>query len=133
MEALVKIADLTFKDEQLVVQCVHEMLKLHFVKELQKIPGISSLKLGIAITRVLCTAIEHSKIKNKDEKIDKKKLALEVLGLVFPGLTVTDLNLYGQQIEFLLNNEIIRAKAKTTIIKIYHKVCKLKCLSKKKK
>jgi hypothetical protein len=68
-----------------------------------------------------------------DEKIDKKKLALEVLGLVFPGLTVTDLNLYGQQIEFLLDNEIIRAKAKTTIIKIYHKVCKLKCLSKKKK
>lgn len=131
MEQLVKIPQLSFDDEPLVIHCVFEILKKHLITELTKIPNIGTFKLGIVITTLVCKAVENSVITNKDEKIDKKKLVLEVLTSIF-ALTPAEQTLVGQQIEFLLSNKIVVKIKKAVSTRIYHKIAKISFPKKKK-
>lgn len=127
MDALVKIPELTLKST-LKSHVLFELVLDKIVQELKKLPNLQSFKLNNEMASLVCTLIENT-VKKKD-KVDKKKLAVQVLTLVFT-LNPAEQIVISNQIEYLLENKLIKKIKKAITTRIYRKGKKL--LFKKKR
>lgn len=73
----------------------------------QAIPAIAGLRMDIELTLYICRLIETLTIVSKN-KIDKKKIATDILASVFAGFTEVEKDLIGKQIQYLHNNKRIK-------------------------
>jgi len=106
MENLVTIPPIVLKNS-LQTHGIFEILHQKIVDELKKIPNVLSLKLNSEITALVSTLVENT--VSKHHKIDKKKLVLQI----------------GHQIEFLLDNKLIKKMKKSLCSKVYNSVVNL--------
>jgi len=127
MDALVKIPELTLKST-LKSHVLFELVLDKIVQELKKLPNLQSFKLNNEMASLVCTLIENT-VKKKD-KVDKKKLAVQVLTLVFT-LNPAEQIVISNQIEYLLENKLIKKIKKAITTRIFRKGKKL--LFKKKR
>lgn len=119
----ITIPDLTYKSVVLS-HIVYEALYAKIVEQLKKIPNITGFKLSNEFTSLVCLTVESSVYDNKiKEKIDKKKLVVSILTALF-SLTVPEQVLIGSQIEFILENKLIKRVKKALYTKVYRKVLK---------
>ena len=121
MENLVTIPPIVLKNS-LQTHGIFEILHQKIVDELKKIPNVLSLKLNSEMTALVSTLVENS--VTKDHKVDKKKLVLQILTTVFSLLPAEVLQI-GHQIEFLLDNKLIKKTKKTICSKVYNSVVNL--------
>jgi hypothetical protein len=127
MESLVKIPEIKFEGFASPI-AKEEMLKAKILTELKKLPNPAKFKLEASFTTLVCTIVEHAIKDNKIEKIDKKEVVLYCLSN-YTGLNEAERVILGQQIEFLLNNKLVK-KLKKTIIKQIIKAIKQLCKKK---
>lgn len=119
----ITIPDLTYKSVVLS-HIVYEALYAKIVEQLKKIPNITGFKLSNEFTSLVCLTVESSVYDNKiKEKIDKKKLVVSILTALF-SLTVPEQVLIGSQIEFILENKLIKRVKKALYTKVYRKMLK---------
>jgi hypothetical protein len=118
MDALVKIPELTLKST-LKSHVLFELVLDKLVQEIKKLPNLQSFKLNNEMASLVCTLIENT-VKKKD-KVDKKKLAVQVLTLVFT-LTPAEQIIISNQIEYLLENKLIKKIKKAITTRAYRKV-----------
>ena len=121
MENLVTIPPIVLKNS-LQTHGIFEILHQKIVDELKKIPNVLSLKLNSEITALVSTLVENT--VSKHYKIDKKKLVLQILTTVFT-LSAPEVLQIGHQIEFLLDNKLIKKLKKSLCSKVYNSVVNL--------
>ena len=76
------------------------------LKDIQKIPNYQSLKNEVEILLHICNLIENLISKNK-QKIDKKKLVLDIMAQVFCCNSDSEREVLEKQIQFLYDNKLI--------------------------
>jgi hypothetical protein len=76
------------------------------LKDIQKIPNYQSLKNEVEILLHICNLIENLISKNK-QKIDKKKLVLDIMAQVFCCNSDSEKEVLEKQIQFLYDNKLI--------------------------
>jgi hypothetical protein len=76
------------------------------LKDIQKIPNYQSLKNEVEILLHICNLIENLISKNK-QKIDKKKLVLDIMAQVFHFNSDSEKEGLEKQIQFLYDNKLI--------------------------
>jgi len=121
MENLVTIPPIVLQNS-LLSHGVFEMIAQKVIEELKKIPNLQSLRLNPEINKLVCTIVENT--VTKDHKVDKKKLVLQILSTVFT-LTALEILQIGQQIEFCLDNNLIKKTKKPITTKVYNSVVNL--------
>ena len=126
MDKLVVVPELFLKSS-LKSHAIAEILKTKVLEEVKKIPNIGLFKHHIELTELICTIIENS-IKKK-HKINKKKLALDIINELF-GLSPEDSILLDHQIEYILENGLVKKNRKKLTSKIYDGVTSLSCAKK---
>jgi hypothetical protein len=121
MENLVTIPPIVLK-HSLQTHGIFELLHQKIVDELKKIPNLLSLKLNSEMTALVSTLVENT--VNKDHKIDKKKLVTQILTTAFL-LSAQEILQVGHQIEFVLDNKLIKKNKKKLSSKVYNSVVNL--------
>ena len=131
MENLVTLPPINLKNS-LLSHGVYELINAKIIEEVKKIPNYLQLKLNPELTALISSLVEHS--TTKDQKIDKKKLVIQVLQTIF-SLTAPEVIIVGQQIEFLLDNKLVKRAKKKYLKKAYNLMVNLSSgkLSTKKK
>jgi len=76
------------------------------LKDIQKIPNYQSLKNEVEILLHICNLIENLISKNK-QKIDKKKLVIDIMAQVFCCNSDSEREVLEKQIQFLYDNKLI--------------------------
>jgi hypothetical protein len=127
MESLVKIPEIKFEGFSSPV-AKEEMLKVKILAELKKLPNPAKFKLDASFTTLVCTIVEHAIKDNKIEKVNKKEIVSYCLSN-YTGLSEAEKLILDQQIEFLLNNKLVK-KIKKTFYKIVKKTIKQICKKK---
>ena len=118
MENLVTIPPLVLKNS-LQAHSIYELLSQKIIDEIKKIPNVSQLKLNTELTALVSTLVENT--TEKDQKIDKKKLVIQILQTVF-NLLPPEIVIIGQQIEFLLDNKLVKKVTRKLSNKVYNGV-----------
>ena len=118
MENLVTIPPLVLKNS-LQAHSIYELLSQKIIDEIKKIPNVSQLKLNTELTALVSTLVENT--TEKDQKIDKKKLVIQNLQTVF-NLLPPEIVIIGQQIEFLLDNKLVKKVTRKLSNKVYNGV-----------
>lgn len=122
MESIV-IPELTLKST-LLSHIVYETLLQKIVEQIKKIPNLTGFRLSNELTALICNIVEQSVKDNaKKEKVDKKKLVIAILSSVF-GLNPQEQITVGTQIEYLLENKLIKRVVKAVSTKVYRKFLK---------
>ena len=116
MENLVEIPPIVLKNS-LQSHSIYELLSQKIIEEIKKIPNVLGLKMNSEMTALVCTLVENT--VEKIHKVDKKKLVCQVLSIVFT-LTAPELLQIGQQIEFLLDNKLIKKATRKLSNKVYN-------------
>jgi hypothetical protein len=106
MESLV-LPEIKLKTKMLS-SVTYDTILAKVVEKLKQLPNISQYKGSLDFLRLACSMIEQ--LVKKKHKIDKKKLVLDIMHQVF-GLLNTELLTIGEQIEFLLQNKMIKSKS----------------------
>ena len=89
-----------FALENTLIQSIVEKIKL--------IPQYDLLKNDIEICEHVCNLVENSITKNKNSKpIDKKQLVIKIMTQLFNLNLEADRIIVGQQIDYLINNNMI--------------------------
>ena len=118
MENLVTIPPLVLKNS-LQAHSIYELLSQKIIEEIKKIPNVSQLKLNTELTALVSSLVENT--TEKDQKIDKKKLVIQILQTVF-NLLPPEIVIIGQQIEFLLDNKLVKKVTRKLSNKVYNGV-----------
>lgn len=85
------------------------------VKDLQSIPNYQSVAIDTELIKYICTLIENM-VKNngkRNVKLDKKQIAIKILASVYNNLSADVLKYIDGQIEYLLNNGMIKRQSVT--------------------
>lgn len=127
MDNLVKIPELILKSS-LKSHAISEVVKTKVLEELKKIPNIGAFKSHVELTELICTIIENT-IKKK-HKVDKKKLAIDIFVDLFGGLSEEEKTAIEHQIEYILENGLVKKARKKITSKIYDGVTSLSCAKK---
>jgi len=106
MESLV-LPEIKLKTKMLS-SVTYDTILAKVVEKLKQLPNISQYKGSLDFLRLACSMIEQ--LVKKKHKIDKKKLVLDIMHQVF-GLLNIELLTIGEQIEFLLQNKMIKSKS----------------------
>jgi len=87
----------------------YEDLCSKIVAELQKIPSIlEKHRMDPEISLLVCNIIECAIKSNKNLKIDKKNLAIEILEKIF-NVTPAEKDAISKQIDFHINHDLVKA------------------------
>jgi hypothetical protein len=126
MENLVTIPEIIFKST-LLSHVLYEATYTLVLEQLKKIPNIAGFKFSTEFTALVCSTIENTIKNNKvkdTEKVDKKKLVISLLTVLF-NLTVPEQSVISNQIEYILENKLVKKVKKAVSKKIYKSVSKL--------
>jgi hypothetical protein len=126
MENLVTIPEIIFKST-LLSHVLYEATYTLVLGQLIKIPNIAGFKFSPEFTALVCNTIENTIKNNKvkdTEKVDKKKLVIALLTVLF-NLSVAEQLVISNQIEYILENKLVKRVKKTVSKKIYKSVSKL--------
>ena len=110
----------SFSDENFVVEAI--------VADTKLIPNYNLLRVDFELIRRICCLIENMIVDNSknNPKISKKDVCIKVFRELFPNLTSEEVNLCDKHIEYLWNNNKIKA------IPIIKKIGKFLCSMLKK-
>jgi hypothetical protein len=79
------------------------------VDNIKLIPLYEQLKNDIEITEHVCNLVENIIINNKSSKpIDKKQLVIKIMAQLFNLNSEADRKIIDQQIDYLINNKMIK-------------------------
>ena len=117
MDQLVELPKI-YLENSLKLHSVYEMLVQKILEEIKKIPNLQIQKLNPELTKLICTLVESC--VEKGGKIDKKKLVIEILAKLFT-LTEVEKIFIASQIEFILDNKLVKKLKRKLTSKIYDK------------
>jgi hypothetical protein len=93
----------SFTDENVCIAAI--------VADTTSIPNYNNLRVDYELIRRICCLIENmiKNNKNNSPKINKKEMCIKIFKLVFPGINPDEVNTIEKQIEYLWNNNKIKA------------------------